>query len=280
MPQRYLIWALMLFVTAVAASAQPTLRPVLSSYTVMAGSAHRADTYLTPLKNRGWNVGVDYQRWQVARWGGEQWVNNLELSLQASHTGRVKGVYSMWGADVNALFASMKRWPLTPALTVGTGPSAQIMAGALYRSRNGNNPVAARARITAGVQAYASLNLKVGQLPVNLLYKANLPVAGAFFAPDYGQLYYEIYMGDTSGLVAPAVWGPFFALDQQLTIDLRFGATSLRLGYGVDISLTKAHDIVSRNITHNALVGISCEWLSLSPGNVPDPDARLLHAVY
>ncbi len=96
-------------------------------------------------------------------------------------------------------------------------------------------------------------------------YEVSLPVTGAFFAPDYGQLYYEIWLGERSGLCRAAWWGNYFDMDNLLTADLRLGGTTLRLGYRNHIISTKASDIVSRRITHAFVIGIATEWLSLSP---------------
>ena len=41
-------------------AAVETVRPVLSAYGVEAGSAHLADTYLTPLHYNGWHTALTY----------------------------------------------------------------------------------------------------------------------------------------------------------------------------------------------------------------------------
>lgn len=56
-----------------------TVRPVFSAYTLEAGSAHIADTYLTPLKYNGQHFGIDYQRWQAMKFDPQRWV------MQARH---------------------------------------------------------------------------------------------------------------------------------------------------------------------------------------------------
>ena len=94
-----------------------------------------------------------------------------------------------------------------------------------------------------------------------------MPLTGMFFSPQYGELYYEIYLGNRSGLVRAAWPGNFLRLDNLLSADLHFGATTLRLGYRLDYSSSKASHIVTRRLSHCAVVGITCEWISLGAGS-------------
>ena len=62
---------------ALTLGAQTVERPVLSSYTVEAGSAHLVETYLSPLKYSGWGTALGYERMQAMRFDPENWVMNL-----------------------------------------------------------------------------------------------------------------------------------------------------------------------------------------------------------
>ncbi len=117
-------------------------------------------------------------------------------------------------------------------------------------------------------------------MPVVATYRASLPFIGAFFAPDYGQLYYEMYLGDTSGVVSAARWGRYFRFDQRITVDLRLGGTTLRLGYGFDGGSTKVHSIVTRKVSHSAIIGVGGEWISLGSKRVTASDVRLIQSLY
>ena len=108
--------------------------------------------------------------------------------------------------------------------------------------------------------------MRLGSLPVTFRYRLRMPLTGMFFSPQYGELYYEIYLGNRSGLVRAAWPGNFLRLDNLLSADLHFGATTLRLGYRLDYSSSKASHIVTRRLSHCAVVGITCEWISLGAG--------------
>lgn len=257
------------------------LRPVTSAYTIEAGSAHLCDTYLTPLRYKGVHLGFSYERLQAMRFNPEKWIMQLDLSLGLDKTDNPARNATMWNLELRARWGMMARFT-TPlrGLRLAAGGSTGIEGGALYLDRNGNNPVSAKAAWTVNLTGMALYNMRLGRLPVTLRYQATLPCAGIFFSPDYGELYYEIYLGDTSGLAHGAWWGNRFVLDNLLTADLRLGATSLRLGYSGRIMSSKVNHIVTRRFTHAFTIGIAGEWLSLSPRRGVAPEARIISAYY
>lgn len=277
-----------LFAVCVCANAQNTdnkpLRPVLSAYSADVGSGHNADTYLTPLHYSGWHVGLHYERMQAMAFAPREWVMQLDLRLNGERTLNPVRNATMWSGDLDVRWAMMRRWQpvgALPRLTLAVGPGIGLRAGVLYISRNSNNPASAKGALTVDVRGMAAYPLRIGRLPVTLRYEVNLPVTGAFFAPHYGQLYYEIWLGERGGLVRPAWWGNYFAMDNLVTADLHFGGTSLRLGYHNSIVSTKASDIVSRRIVHAFTVGVVSEWLSLDTRRRQSADqARIISALY
>ena len=123
-------------------------------------------------------------------------------------------------------------------------------------------------------------NGRIGRLPVTLRYLPSIPLIGAFFSPDYDELYYEIWLGNHQGLSHCAWPGNFFRFDNLLTADLHFGATTLRLGYRCGIFSSKSGDIVSRQISHAFVIGIATEHISLRPGASRTPDARIISPIF
>lgn len=242
------------------------LRPVMSAYTVEAGTSHLADTYLSPIKYSGWHVGFRYTRMQAMKASPERWVMQLSAGVETDRTENLVGNATMWYWGVDFSWGAMRRWRFAHGLSAGAGGKAMLDLGCLYSSRNGNNPASAKASITVGATGYVAWNGNIGRLPVTLRYQPTLPVAGVFFAPDYGELYYEIYLGNHSGLVHPAWWGNFFRLDNLITADLHFGNTSLRIGYSGVMHTTRVNDVTARRFTHSAVIGISGDWLSIKIG--------------
>lgn len=262
------------------AAAEPadtlTLRPVAAAYTLEAGSSHLADTYLTPLHYDGWHLALRYSRLQAMRFDPGRWVMQLRLGAVTGRTMNPVRNATMWRWGIDASWAMMRRWWSRGNLGLMAGPQIAADLGALYSERNGNNPVSAKAAVTLGLTARLSWATRLGHLPLRLTWQPSLPVGGCFFAPDYGELYYEIYLGNHSGLARAAWWGNYFSLGNLITADLRIGATSLRLGYRCDYLSTKASHITSRAITHSAVIGISGEWLSVDPRRPANAATRLI----
>lgn len=256
------------------------LRPVTSAYTVEFGSSHICDTYLTPLHYRGWHTAINFQRFQAMRFNPSDWIMRLNAGLRLERAQNPTHNATMWDIGLHASWAMMRRWKLPQSVTLAVGGSTSIDGGACYLNRNGNNPVTAKAAWTVNLSAMATYSMKLGRLPVTFSWQPDLPVAGIFFSPDYGELYYEIYLGDHSNLVHAAWWGTRFVFDNLVCADLRFGATALRLGYRNHLLSSKVNNIITRLTTHAFVIGISGEWLSLSPSHPANEAYKTISAYY
>lgn len=248
------------FMTATPQTADSTATVVTNAFTFGIGTAHRADTYLTPLHYDGQGITLGYEHFRAMK--SRPWLWHFEASLSGDRTLNPPRNSTMYGAQVEGLAGALRRYTVAKGIEAGFGPATTLDAGALYLSRNGNNPVAANASWTVGLGGYAAARFRLGRLPMTAVYRASLPVAGVMFAPDYGQLYYEIYLGDRRGLVAGAWWGRYFRLNQCVTLDIKVRRKNVRLGYGCDVLSTKVRGIVSRRINHEFVLGISTDWLS------------------
>lgn len=256
------------------------VRPVISAYSFEIGSSHVCDTYLTPLHYSGWSAALSYERLQAMRFAPERWIMQLDGRVEIGKTLNPARSAALWELDFRPRWGMMRRFFLPYEFSAAIGPQLSADLGVLYMARNSNNPASARAALTANATAMAVWNGRVGKLPLTLRYQPSLAVLGAFFSPDYDELYYEIWLGNHSGLCHAAWWGNYFRMDNLLTADLHFGATTLRLGYRCDIMSTKASGIVTRNVAHMFVVGITTEWLSLRSGSRRTPDARIISAMY
>lgn len=256
------------------------VRPVAASYMVECGSSRINDTYLTPLKYSGFTAGFRYERLQAMKFDPQRWVMRLAAGIEVDKTDNPAKNASLWYLGIDFSWGMTYRWKLPHGLTLGGGGSTNIDLGCLYSSRNGNNPASAKAAWTVGATGYVAWNVNIGKLPVTLRYQPSIPVTGVFFSPDYGELYYEIYLGNDNGLAHVAWWGNYFAMENLFTVDLHLSNTCLRVGYRNHLLSTKVNDITTRMTTHGFLLGVSGEWISLSSRKPLNPNARIISALY
>ena len=259
------VCAMLLPLQASADEQQTVERPVLSAYTIDAGSSHVAETYLSPLKYSGWSTALNYERTQAMRFSPRRWTMRLHGRLALERTQNPARNANMWGLDLNIGWAITRRFRLDSRWNILAGGNIAVNGGALYNTRNGNNPVAAKASWTVGASTGAIFNTRIGSIPISARYIAEMPLTGIFFSPEYGELYYEIYLGNHKGLVRGAWPGNFFRLDNLATVDIRLGRTIIRAGYRCGIFSSKASHIVTRRISHSFVLGLASEWVSLSP---------------
>ncbi|MDE6287281.1 MAG: DUF3316 domain-containing protein, partial [Muribaculaceae bacterium] len=241
------------------------LRPVTSAFTLDLGSSHLRDTYLTPLAYSGWVAGVGYERFQAMAFDPENWIMRLEGRVSATKGENPTHSATMWSFEFSPSWAMMRRFNVRDNIRLAVGGKVSLDGGMLYLSRNGNNPVSARASLTVGLTAMATWNVNLGRLPVTFRLQPSLPITGIFFSPDYDELYYEIWLGNHAGLCHAAWPGNFLRLENLLTADLRLGNTNLRLGYRFELRSTSTSGIVTRRVDHAFVIGVSTEWLSLRP---------------
>lgn len=276
------MWAILavLMAQAINTDSVAPIRPVLSAYTAEVGISNVVDTYLSPLKYKGWQASFNYERMQAMKFNPEKWVMRLAVGVDVDRNINQAGNALMWNAGLDLSWGMMYRWQLPVRITLAAGGSTGLNLGCLYSARNGNNPASAKATWTVNMTGIVAWNIKIGSLPITLRYQPTLPLTGVFFAPDYGQLYYEIYLGNTSNLVHMAWWGSYFAMENLLSIDLHLSSNCLRIGYRNNILSTQINDVISRMSTHSIALGLAGEWVSLSSRRKVDTQSSIISALY
>ncbi|MCM1022156.1 MAG: DUF3316 domain-containing protein [Muribaculaceae bacterium] len=256
------------------------LRPVAAAYTFEIGSSRIVNTYLTPLRYTGLEGAFRYERMQAMRFNPDRWIMRLNTIVKFDHADNPAHNAEMWRINGDVSWGMTYRWRLPYKITVAAGGSAELNLGALYNPRNGNNPVAVEAALTVNATGYVAWQTRIGKFPLTLRYLPTIPLTGVFFSPDYGELFYEIYLGNDKGLAHAAWWGNYFRMDNLLTADVHFGKTALRIGLAADILSTKVNNITTELVSWRVSVGVAGEWLSISPYRGIDHQARIISALY
>lgn len=262
-----------------ATFANEPLRPVNSAWMLGAGSSHLADTYLSPVKYGGTAFSLTYSRLQAMRQRPLCLAQGLEFTLEFERAKNPAGNATMLAAGIAARWNFWWRRNLGHGLSIGAGGSIDVEVGAVALMRNGNNPVQAEAAASVGPQIYGRWTSRLGRMPLALTWQLWTPLAGAFFCPDYGELYYEISIGNRSGLVHFGWPANRRQLRSLLSADLALGNASLRLAYRFNALSANANNITARRIAHEAVVGIVCDYVSINPRK-PLKDAQIITAYY
>ncbi len=259
-----------------------TVRPVASAYTFEIGSSHIADTYLSPITYRGWSAAFAYERMQAMKFDPERWVMQLDARTEIDRGRNRADNATTWRLDLAAKWGMMRRWSdiLVPKLTLAAGGSTGIEGGCIYNPRNGNNPASAKLAWTVNLTGYAAYNLCLGRLKTTLRYQPTLPLFGAFFSPDYDELYYEIYLGNHSGLAHFAWPGNRFEMTNLLTADFHLGNTVVRVGYRNLIYSSEINHLTTNVTTHAFVFGLAGEWISAGSFRKISRDAEVISAIY
>lgn len=271
-----------LLLTATAAAQEPQpVRPVISAYTFEAGSAHLAETYLSPLRYSGYALAVGYERLQAMKFSPDRWVMQMNARIGFENTENPARNASLWDLDLEFHWGMYRRFRLDKGWEAGVGGSTSLDGGIFYNARNSNNPVSAKGAWTVNLLANAAYHTRLLKKDVTLRYSGEMPLTGIFFSPEYDELYYEIWLGNHKNLVRGAWPGNFFRLDNRLTADIRLGGTIIRAGYGLRIFSSKASHIVTQRITHTFILGVASEWISLGARPLGDLSrARVVSALY
>lgn len=259
------------------------LRPSISSFTAEVGSASILDTYLTPIRYHGVNTRLAYEGLRAMAFSPDRWIMQGVAAVEYANVQNPAGNHTMHSLMIDAKWGMMHRWNdvFTPRLTLHLGGSPQLRGGVIYNAYNSNNPVSAKIRLSLNLTAMASYHINVGRMPVTLRYQATLPTIGAFFSLDYGEAFYELYVGNTQGIVNVGWWGNRFDMENLLTADLHLGNSVLRLGYRNLIETSWVHNLNTQIFTHGFVIGISGEWLQLGARQKKlSPAARIVSALY
>ncbi len=136
-------------------------------------------------------------------------------------------------------------------LNIRFGLLGDFVLGALYNTRNSNNPAQMRLALNIDPSVMATWRFSIKGRPFALHYEAVMPALGIAFSPNYGQSYYEIFTQGNYDHNVVFV-SPFSGvqLHQMLTFDFRLWRTTFTVGYLGDIRQMRANSLKYHQYTH------------------------------
>lgn len=264
---KYILPFLLLLLSAGAVVAQDSIsslpRPVTSEYRLEVGATNARSTYLSPLRYSGTLWGASGEWSKAFQKNPEHIVMtfaggmNYRNMLNPAHSAR------MLGFDMKFNWGMAYRQRLPYNLQFTAGGLFDINGGALYLTRNGNNPVTVLASVGIDIDASLSYHFQIGKLPVLVSDRITIPTLGAFFSPEYGETYYEIYLGNRQGLAHCGWWGNNFCIGNLLMVKLDFGRTAMEIGYRYDYRSFYANHLVTRTAVNSFVIGVIPQGLGL-----------------
>ena len=240
----------LLLAMAVGAMAQERV----SMFTVDAGYASVHDSYLTPITYDGLDLALGFEALRQAR---VNWLWQVQVSADYNNVENPAHNNTLHKVMGDITFDMQRQWRgvFSPRLNLAVGPMTQLRAGILYDAVNSNNPVSVRAHWNAGVTGMATFGTHLKRLPITLRWQAQLPVAGVFFAPEYDESYYEIYLGNRRKLAHLGWWGNRFDLTNYVGADMHLGKTTLRIGYRARLEHWNVNHLKVHDTTHSLVLG-------------------------
>lgn len=239
-----------------SATKEETRRPVRSEMWAEGGWISAQDTYLSPLRYEGAAFSLN-GNWSKDMPFDSAW--RMEFIGKTGAGIMRNPARNATMADLDLLFGwGMKRkFRPTPDWEIAPGTAATINGGLLYLNRNSNNPVSARGSISLDLTLSGKWRFQMGKVKSAIYDRVRLPSVGMFFCPGYGETYYEIWLGNHSGLVHAGWWGNHFCLDNLLGLEMDFKGKGLLLGWHTDYYSVWANNLNRRIWRNSLIVGIS-----------------------
>lgn len=238
-------------------------RPVTSVYRYEVGRTVTHAQYLSPVAYSGTSMSFGGQWTKALPQQPERLVMDFNGGVDFQDQLNPAKTYRMYGLQGNFSWGLQRRWRLPGNWQVGVGGDAEVLGGVLYLAKNSNNPVQAIASLDLALTASASYRFSVGKIPILVSDRLRLPSLGVFFNQEYGETYYEIYLGNHSGLAHCGWWGNRFCIDNLISFQLDLGRTALELGYRYSLTTQWANSTSTRLSTNAFVIGVIPQGLGL-----------------
>lgn len=231
------------------------------------GSYNLKDTYLSPGKNMnytGWGIKAMNERMKIIRPFDYKVSRQQILNFEIAFTDNPTETATNFACLIDYSLGYHYRFKPFSQLKILTGASVRAMGGFIYNSRNGNNPISAKADVDLNISAMAIYGLNVGNYPLTFRYQAELPFLGVFFSPHYGQSYYEIFnLGNYSGVIKANSFHNKFSIRNYLTVDFPVFNVTVRAGYLHNYYSTDVNDLQTHIVSHSFVIGLVKEFNSI-----------------
>lgn len=222
------------------------------------GATRVLDTYLSQEHFSG--LGLSFVSTSEYLRPGRYWSTVVEHEAdvssvhdRADNRDELEGAYNLY-------LGRLRTWKLLDdRLTLQAGGVANVTAGVIYNTANGNNPAQARFALNVMPMGTASYRFQLGSIPFMARCELAAHLVGIRFSPNYGQSYYEIFScGDYDHNVVPTTTVSAPEWRTMLTLDARLSRRfTLRIGYLGNFQQADVNNLKQHVYTHRVLIGIT-----------------------
>ena len=232
-------------------------RYIIHTMSYGVGHANVYDTYLSPQEYKGIDFRLSRETMRMTNmFDGNVSVQNLfqaNLSYMHNHAGN----NNTFAGLINWNYGWHYQFHISESFKVLAGGLGDINGGFVYNLRNSNNPASARAYINLAASGMLIWRTRIKNLPLTVRYQANVPVAGVFFSPNYGQSYYEIFTLDNwSGVINFTSLHNQPSIRQYFTVDVPVSRSRLRFSYLWDVQQSKVNNLKTHTYGYVFMVGV------------------------
>ncbi|MDE6272313.1 MAG: hypothetical protein K2M31_04835 [Muribaculaceae bacterium] len=242
-------------------------RPITSIYSLEIGKQWARSTFLSPYYYSGTNYSLTGTWSKAMPFAPDKAMMTFDSRIAAwTRLTNPAGNASMQGFDINFFWGMQAYKRLPHSITIGIGGGPELDGGVLTLLRNSNNPVSVNLSAAFSANAGITWQGRIGRLPVSATWSLRIPIVGAFFMPGYGETYYEIYLGNHSGLVHASWPGNHLRFNSRLAFQLDLGRTAMEVGYRMITDRMAANNLVTRQLTHAFTIGVIPHGLGRKSG--------------
>lgn len=232
-------------------------RPVTSTYSVEAGGSRMFDTYLSPLRYDGVRVGLSGEWQKMMPASPRHLLMQMDASISSAFDRNPARSTTLYDFTAHFAWGMLYTLRFSDAWSAGFGGTVGFTAGAAYLPVNGNNPANADVDVMLSLRAQGAYRFTLWGRSFTLRDCVTVPTAGAMFSPGFGESYYEIYLGNSSGLAHAAWWGNHFCIDNRLSLTFPLAGRQVTAGYRFSYASRWVNNLSSRRVSHSFTIGLT-----------------------
>ena len=237
----------------------PIKKSVNQSTLFGVGNMMLTDTYLSPLEYSGTSLSLLHERLNFSSLLKGKLIWQQQFFLQAASTdnpiGNAKTYFGNIDYRLNSFYPILK----SSSFRLLGGIGADLSLGGIYNIRNSNNPAQLKTAINLNASLLAFYQWKL----LTLRWQVSSPFLGAFFSPEYGHSYYEIFvLGNDQGTIHLSSPANQRGLRNYITVDYPVGKVTFRAGYLRNYYRTDVNNLITSISSHQFVIGLVFESLN------------------